>query len=215
MKGLEFDYVVMVDVNASSFPADDESRHLFHIAATALRTSSGWLYLATATPPSHRSSFRGRGSSLASQRDRPGAAARHRILLFLEVAEDGARVDAEVARGLRAVAVVALEHLEHVAALELFFGLFERQDRLSRRSGPRSRSSAPSRVWSQSTSAFLMRFSSCRMLPGQAYFLIAASAGGLKPSHRALQLVGVLREERLRDDDHVVAALAERRAARG
>jgi DNA helicase-2/ATP-dependent DNA helicase PcrA len=34
VKGLEFDYVIMVDVNASSFPADVESRHLFHIAAT-------------------------------------------------------------------------------------------------------------------------------------------------------------------------------------
>jgi DNA helicase-2/ATP-dependent DNA helicase PcrA len=34
VKGLEFDYVVMLDVNASSYGADEESRHLFHIAAT-------------------------------------------------------------------------------------------------------------------------------------------------------------------------------------
>ncbi len=34
VKGLEFDYVVMVDVNAVSYPEDDESRHLLHIAAT-------------------------------------------------------------------------------------------------------------------------------------------------------------------------------------
>jgi DNA helicase-2/ATP-dependent DNA helicase PcrA len=34
VKGLEFDYVVMVDVNAAVFGTDDESRHLFHIAAT-------------------------------------------------------------------------------------------------------------------------------------------------------------------------------------
>jgi DNA helicase-2/ATP-dependent DNA helicase PcrA len=34
VKGLEYDYVVIVDVNASSFPTDDESRHLLHIAAT-------------------------------------------------------------------------------------------------------------------------------------------------------------------------------------
>jgi DNA helicase-2/ATP-dependent DNA helicase PcrA len=34
VKGLEFDYVVMLDVNATSYGADDESRHLFHIAAT-------------------------------------------------------------------------------------------------------------------------------------------------------------------------------------
>jgi len=34
VKGLEYDYVVLVDVNATTFPADDEARHLFHIAAT-------------------------------------------------------------------------------------------------------------------------------------------------------------------------------------
>ncbi len=34
VKGLEFDYVLLVDVNRSLYPADDESRHLLHIAAT-------------------------------------------------------------------------------------------------------------------------------------------------------------------------------------
>lgn len=34
VKGLEYDYVVLADVNASTFPADDESRHLLHIGAT-------------------------------------------------------------------------------------------------------------------------------------------------------------------------------------
>jgi DNA helicase-2/ATP-dependent DNA helicase PcrA len=34
VKGLEFDYVVMLDVNASSYGRDDESRHLFHIGVT-------------------------------------------------------------------------------------------------------------------------------------------------------------------------------------
>jgi DNA helicase-2/ATP-dependent DNA helicase PcrA len=34
VKGLEFDYVVLLDVNATSYGSDDESRHLFHIAAT-------------------------------------------------------------------------------------------------------------------------------------------------------------------------------------
>jgi DNA helicase-2/ATP-dependent DNA helicase PcrA len=33
-KGLEFDYVILVDVNANTFGVDDESRHLFHIGAT-------------------------------------------------------------------------------------------------------------------------------------------------------------------------------------
>jgi len=34
VKGLEFDYVILVDVNSSSYGTDDESRHLLHIAAT-------------------------------------------------------------------------------------------------------------------------------------------------------------------------------------
>jgi DNA helicase-2/ATP-dependent DNA helicase PcrA len=34
VKGLEFDYVVIVECNRSTFPADDETRHLLHIAAT-------------------------------------------------------------------------------------------------------------------------------------------------------------------------------------
>ena len=34
VKGLEFDYVIMVDVNAASYPMSVESRHLLHIAAT-------------------------------------------------------------------------------------------------------------------------------------------------------------------------------------
>lgn len=34
VKGLEYDYVVVADVNAASYPDDVESRHLLHIAAT-------------------------------------------------------------------------------------------------------------------------------------------------------------------------------------
>jgi DNA helicase-2/ATP-dependent DNA helicase PcrA len=34
VKGLEFDYVILVEVSAQSYPSDDESRHLLHIAAT-------------------------------------------------------------------------------------------------------------------------------------------------------------------------------------
>ncbi len=34
VKGLEFDYVVIVECNASTFPIDNETRHLLHIAAT-------------------------------------------------------------------------------------------------------------------------------------------------------------------------------------
>ncbi|MCC6216838.1 MAG: ATP-binding domain-containing protein [Polyangiaceae bacterium] len=34
VKGLEFDYVLLVEANDSSYPLDDESRHLLHIGAT-------------------------------------------------------------------------------------------------------------------------------------------------------------------------------------
>ena len=57
---------------------------------------------------------------------------RQRILLPLEVPEDRPRIDAEVARRLRPIPVVPLEHLEHVLPLELLFRLLERQDRRTR-----------------------------------------------------------------------------------
>jgi DNA helicase-2/ATP-dependent DNA helicase PcrA len=47
-KGLEFDYVVLVDVNATTFGTDDESRHLLHIAAT--RAAHQLWLVVTATP---------------------------------------------------------------------------------------------------------------------------------------------------------------------
>ncbi len=34
VKGLEFDYVVLVEVNTATFPTSEEARHLMHIAAT-------------------------------------------------------------------------------------------------------------------------------------------------------------------------------------
>lgn len=34
VKGLEFDYVVLVEVSSAAYPPDDEARHLLHIAAT-------------------------------------------------------------------------------------------------------------------------------------------------------------------------------------
>jgi DNA helicase-2/ATP-dependent DNA helicase PcrA len=49
VKGLEFDYVVMLDVNAATFPADDEARHLFHIAATRAAHQL-WIIVTSATP---------------------------------------------------------------------------------------------------------------------------------------------------------------------
>jgi DNA helicase-2/ATP-dependent DNA helicase PcrA len=48
VKGLEFDYVVMLDVNASSFGTDDEARHLFHIGVT--RAAHQLWVIVTGTP---------------------------------------------------------------------------------------------------------------------------------------------------------------------
>jgi DNA helicase-2/ATP-dependent DNA helicase PcrA len=51
VKGLEFDYVVMVDVNGATFPADEEARHLFHIAATRAAHQL-WLIVTSPAAPS-------------------------------------------------------------------------------------------------------------------------------------------------------------------
>ncbi len=48
VKGLEFDYVILVDVNASAYPESTEARHLLHIGATRA-THQLWL-IATAEP---------------------------------------------------------------------------------------------------------------------------------------------------------------------
>ena len=48
VKGLEFDYVILVDVNDSSFGLDEESRHLLHIGAT--RAAHQLWLVVTGTP---------------------------------------------------------------------------------------------------------------------------------------------------------------------
>ncbi len=48
VKGLEFDYVVLLEVSAASYPEDDEARHLLHIAAT--RAAHQLWVLATGEP---------------------------------------------------------------------------------------------------------------------------------------------------------------------
>jgi DNA helicase-2/ATP-dependent DNA helicase PcrA len=49
VKGLEYDYVVLVDVNASTYGTDDESRHLLHIGATR---AAHQLWMVTTGEPS-------------------------------------------------------------------------------------------------------------------------------------------------------------------
>jgi DNA helicase-2/ATP-dependent DNA helicase PcrA len=48
VKGLEFDYVVLVEVSDSSYPVEDEARHLLHIGAT--RAAHQLWVLATGKP---------------------------------------------------------------------------------------------------------------------------------------------------------------------
>jgi DNA helicase-2/ATP-dependent DNA helicase PcrA len=50
VKGLEFDYVILVEVSDSSYPPDDEARHLLHIAATR---AAHQLWIVTSGRPSH------------------------------------------------------------------------------------------------------------------------------------------------------------------
>lgn len=49
VKGLEYDYVIVVDVNAGTFADDDESRHLLHIGTTR---AAHQLWLLTTAEPS-------------------------------------------------------------------------------------------------------------------------------------------------------------------
>jgi DNA helicase II / ATP-dependent DNA helicase PcrA len=49
VKGLEFDYVVLAEVSESTYPGDDESRHLLHIAATR---AAHQLWILTSGKPS-------------------------------------------------------------------------------------------------------------------------------------------------------------------
>jgi DNA helicase II / ATP-dependent DNA helicase PcrA len=48
VKGLEYDYVVLVDANSSTYSTDDESRHLLHIGAT--RAAHQLWVISTSTP---------------------------------------------------------------------------------------------------------------------------------------------------------------------
>ncbi len=48
VKGLEFDYVVLVEANTANFPEEDEARHLMHIAAT--RAAHQLWVLSTGSP---------------------------------------------------------------------------------------------------------------------------------------------------------------------
>jgi DNA helicase-2/ATP-dependent DNA helicase PcrA len=49
VKGLEFDYVVLLEVSTASYPEDDEARHLLHIAATR---AAHQLWITTTGDPS-------------------------------------------------------------------------------------------------------------------------------------------------------------------
>jgi len=50
VKGLEFDYVVIIEASESSYPDDDEARHLLHIAATRAAHQL-WLFVVGRASP--------------------------------------------------------------------------------------------------------------------------------------------------------------------
>ena len=50
VKGLEFDYVVLLEVSRASYPTSDEARHLLHIAATR---AAHQLWITASGEPSH------------------------------------------------------------------------------------------------------------------------------------------------------------------
>ena len=49
VKGLEYDYVILVDANASTYPAEDDARYQLHIGATR---AAHQLWILTSGPPS-------------------------------------------------------------------------------------------------------------------------------------------------------------------
>lgn len=49
VKGLEFDYVIMVEVNAESYPATEEARHILHVGVTR---AAHQLWMVTTSTPS-------------------------------------------------------------------------------------------------------------------------------------------------------------------
>lgn len=51
VKGLEFDYVIVAEASKQSYPDDDESRHLLHIAAT--RAAHQLWFIVSGTAPTH------------------------------------------------------------------------------------------------------------------------------------------------------------------
>jgi DNA helicase II / ATP-dependent DNA helicase PcrA len=50
VKGLEFDYVVIVEASESSYPDEDEARHLLHIASTRAAHQL-WLFVVGRASP--------------------------------------------------------------------------------------------------------------------------------------------------------------------
>jgi DNA helicase-2/ATP-dependent DNA helicase PcrA len=49
VKGLEFDYVIMLECNMDTYPVNDESRHLMHVGMTR---AAHQLWLITTANPS-------------------------------------------------------------------------------------------------------------------------------------------------------------------
>src|SRR5262252_1955992 len=103
-----------------------------------------------------------------------------------------------------------LEVLERIPALELLFGLLEREDA---RLGGRAEAQVLRRE-ERLVAEHQRLLDVVLELPDVArprVLLDGRERRRAEALHRAAELVGVLREQRLGDDHHVVAALAQRR----
>ena len=132
------------------------------------------------------------------------------IRLSLQVAEDGARIDAEVPRGLRPVPVVSLEHLEDVATLEVLARLRERHDRLQGLGEKVHVLGANERAIAEHNrllDAVLQLTNVARPI----VFADRDQRVRREALHLRVQLLGELLKEEFREEDDVITALAQGR----
>ncbi len=68
VRGLEFDYVLLPDVDAATYPADDESRRALYLALTRTCTATSITWVGRASPMIRHTAERGSGESSATPR---------------------------------------------------------------------------------------------------------------------------------------------------
>src|SRR5690606_24714551 len=132
------------------------------------------------------------------------------LLLFLQVAKDGPRVHAEVARGLGAVAVVEREDLVDVVALELLLGGRQRQDG-RQRVARQAQVVRTDEVALGQHDRLLEPVLQLADVAGPVVLAGGDGGVGREALDLGVVLAGVARQQVAGDDRDVVAALAQRR----